>query len=230
MPGGPKDWALPYWNYSNSAADALLPKPFQTAQIDDPDKPGTKKNNNLHVPQRVAAANAGTAFLSGADTNLNCLKVPTDPAQGFGDNLGASFGGGKTEHHSFTGGREGALEITPHDAVHGALGQGGGFMNGFTTAPLDPIFWLHHCNIDRLWEVWIQRQKQLGVLKRNPNPATNTAAADKTLDQTWLDLVFDFHDEDGKAVTIRSKDLMDTRVAPLSYEYEDTSDPFKGAK
>jgi hypothetical protein len=26
-----------------------------------------------------------------------------------------------------------------------------------------------------------------------------------------------------------SREVMDTRVAPLSYEYEDTSDPFKGA-
>lgn len=23
------------------------------------------------------------------------------------------------------------------------------------TAALDPIFWLHHANIDRLWEVWL---------------------------------------------------------------------------
>jgi hypothetical protein len=30
----------------------------------------------------------------------------------------------------------------------------GGFMGAFNSAGLDPLFWLHHCNIDRLWEVW----------------------------------------------------------------------------
>jgi len=26
-----------------------------------------------------------------------------------------------------------------------------------TTAGLDPLFWLHHCNIDRLWEAWMTK-------------------------------------------------------------------------
>src|SRR4051794_27716441 len=71
LPGGPKDWALPYWNYSTSADAAKLPKPFRDAQIDDPDNPGKKKNNNLHVPQRIAAANAGNSFLTAAQTSLD---------------------------------------------------------------------------------------------------------------------------------------------------------------
>ena len=25
---------------------------------------------------------------------------------------------------------------------------------GTYLSPLDPIFWLHHCNIDRLWASW----------------------------------------------------------------------------
>lgn len=29
-----------------------------------------------------------------------------------------------------------------------------GLMSSPVTAGLDPIFWLHHANIDRLWEVW----------------------------------------------------------------------------
>jgi tyrosinase len=28
-------------------------------------------------------------------------------------------------------------------------------MSGFNTAARDPIFWLHHANIDRLWEAWL---------------------------------------------------------------------------
>jgi len=96
-------------------------------------------------------------------------------------------------------------------------------MSLFSTAPLDPMFWLHHCNIDRLWEVWVQRQKQLGNLDRNPKNGGLASSGG------WLDEPFDFHDAAGTAVTMTSKKVMDTRVPPLSYEYEDTSDPFKGA-
>ena len=27
-------------------------------------------------------------------------------------------------------------------------------MSDVTTAAFDPIFWVHHCNIDRLWSLW----------------------------------------------------------------------------
>lgn len=96
-------------------------------------------------------------------------------------------------------------------------------MGGFSTAPLDPIFWLHHCNIDRLWEVWVQRQKHLGVLDRNPKTAGLAPTGG------WLDEPFDFHDDSGSPVRMTSREVLDTRLPALSYEYDDTSDPFKGA-
>ncbi|KAK4455339.1 hypothetical protein QBC34DRAFT_460244 [Podospora aff. communis PSN243] len=34
-----------------------------------------------------------------------------------------------------------------HDKIHGAVG---GTMNAIQTSAFDPVFWLHHCNIDRL--------------------------------------------------------------------------------
>jgi len=95
-------------------------------------------------------------------------------------------------------------------------------MGGFSTAPLDPMFWLHHCNIDRLWEVWVQRQKQMGNLDRNPKAGTLVA-------EGWLNQPFGFRDATGAAVQMTSKEVLNTRVPPLSYEYEDTSDPFNGA-
>ena len=58
-------------------------------------------------------------------------------------------------------GTHGAIETQPHDWVHGLVGGGlspqePGLMSDPDTAGLDPIFWLHHANIDRLWEVWRQ--------------------------------------------------------------------------
>ncbi|RDI85950.1 hypothetical protein Vi05172_g3981 [Venturia inaequalis] len=40
-----------------------------------------------------------------------------------------------------------------HDAIHGAIG-GGGHMSALDVSAYDPIFWLHHCNVDRLWAIW----------------------------------------------------------------------------
>lgn len=30
----------------------------------------------------------------------------------------------------------------------------GGSMSGILTAPADPVFWMHHCEIDRIWAEW----------------------------------------------------------------------------
>ncbi len=47
------------------------------------------------------------------------------------------------------------LEGGPHADVHVAVGgeDGSGTMNS-ASSPADPIFWLHHANIDRLWVQW----------------------------------------------------------------------------
>ena len=44
------------------------------------------------------------------------------------------------------------LEIDLHNLVHR-------WVNGqmiFRASPHDPVFWLHHCNIDRLWGIWMR--------------------------------------------------------------------------
>jgi hypothetical protein len=43
-----------------------------------------------------------------------------------------------------------ALENGPHNAVHNAIG------GDMTTAasPTDPLFFMHHANVDRLWYQW----------------------------------------------------------------------------
>jgi tyrosinase len=42
------------------------------------------------------------------------------------------------------------LEGGPHGDVHNAIG---GTMAS-ASSPSDPIFWLHHANLDRLWSQW----------------------------------------------------------------------------
>lgn len=45
-----------------------------------------------------------------------------------------------------------------HDFVHGWTGGSLGDMGNLGTAAWDPIFWSHHCAIDRLWYLWQMRQ------------------------------------------------------------------------
>lgn len=229
---GPADWALPYWNYSAPpgaamGAEALLPEPFRSPTI-------AGETNHLFVPERTGptvpggrSANAGGTFLVPSDVSLNSVRTATT----FRD----AFGGPPIDNHP--PGAGGTLEGTPHNQVHSKLGGDTGFMGGFATAPLDPIFWIHHCNIDRLWEVWVQRQKRRGSRDRNPNPSLPGLVPPVPQDaQDWLDASrvvsgpkFHFHDAEGKEAEMTVKEVLNTRLPPLSYEYEDTADPFKGA-
>jgi hypothetical protein len=74
----------------------------------------------------------------------------------------AGFASAKAASHNDQS-REGILESQPHDNVHGAMGgaAGNAFMVSFLS-PVDPIFFLHHGNLDRLWDVWTRRQAALG--------------------------------------------------------------------
>jgi tyrosinase len=198
--GGPDDWALPYWNYSDPSQPNArrLPQAFRDATTPD----GTP--NPLRVAERVAG-NAGEVVTDDFDVDLSCLEAAVFEGVATGGNPG--FGGPRTAfNHS--GGPIGTVERVPHGAVHVAVG---GFMGAFDTAGLDPLFWLHHCNVDRLWTVWRRRKPS------HTNPA----------DAAWLNAVsFDFHDAAGAAVSMTSAQVVDETKPPLSYEYEDVSDPF----
>lgn len=59
------------------------------------------------------------------------------------------------------------LEGFPHNKVHNYIGGVGpvdpgpyGNMTNFLS-PVDPIFFLHHSNMDRLWDVWTRKQQAL---------------------------------------------------------------------
>lgn len=55
---------------------------------------------------------------------------------------------------TFTGtpGKMGTIEAFGHNLVHSIVG---GDMALLSTSPLDPIFYLHHANIDRAWQSWL---------------------------------------------------------------------------
>jgi tyrosinase len=78
-----------------------------------------------------------------------------------------SFTSSRTDSHEIQPGSDtkfSVLEGFPHNKVHNCIGgvrpdyDGPyGFMTNFLS-PCDPIFFMHHSNMDRLWDVWTRKQ------------------------------------------------------------------------
>jgi len=47
---------------------------------------------------------------------------------------------------------------TPHNTCHDVIGGNGGNMSDITISAFDPLFWLHHCNMDRFYYNWMSIQ------------------------------------------------------------------------
>ena len=209
--GGMEDWALPYWNYSDpdNPNAKRLPPAFREARMPD----GTP--NPLRVGARVPAANRGNDIATNRQVDLeDCLverSFVSGPRGG-----AAGFGGPRTGFkHSWAGENDvvGDLERVPHGSMHNAVG---GWMGAFNTAGLDPLFWLHHCNIDRLWAVWLRLNRD----PRNSNPN----------EPAWLtEIPFEFNTATGEVVRLTCSQVVDTTASPLFYEYEDVSAPLGAA-
>jgi tyrosinase len=198
--GGPQGWALPYWNYSAAEADARnLPAAFLSQTNADGSANGLWiDGRNLTGVEDAIPAN---------DVSLEALLHSPFGGSALGGDPG--FGGPQTDFSHF-GGVNGRLENLPHNVIHGDVG---GLMNDPDTAALDPIFWLHHANIDRLWEVW---------LHRNSNFVDPTSTA-------WLTgVTFQLHDAAGGVVTFTPSDMRDTTNVRHGYQYDDISDPVGG--
>lgn len=188
--GGPAEWALPYWNYDAGTPTNTIPIPFRVQLMPD----GTR--NPLFVAQRRTGVNAGGGIPSAVTSPAAALAMASfspPPAPGFG-------GGVATPQHFWT--LTGGVEQTPHNDIHNILGGPGGWMGDPDRAALDPIFWLHHANIDRLWSVWT------GDGGVNPTTAS------------WLNEEFTLFDTDGSSKTLAVRDTLDI-VNDLDYQYDD---------
>lgn len=174
---GKADFTLPYWNYSDSAAERALPEAFRD--------PADETANALYRAARRPVVNAGAALpasiVSATVAMRETSATPTGTRPGF----------------------YAEVESQPHNIIHTTVG-GNGLMSDPQTAGLDPIFWLHHCNIDRLWARW------------------NAQGRANQSDAPFLDRVHKFWDEDGNPVEMTTREVMDT-VSRLDYTYDDAT-------
>jgi tyrosinase len=205
--GGPEDWALPYWNYFKPGQDALPPA------FGSPDWPDGVGDNPLYVEQRYGPDGDGHVFVPTDQVNLAALNDPDFTGATGGGSTG--FGGVDTGF-SHNGSPHGGIETQPHDWVHGLVGgqsvqppETVGAMADPRTAGLDPIFWLHHANIDRLWASW-----NLDTTHLDPSQ------------QPWLlgpastgERAFCAPMPDGTTFTYTPEEMMN--LPDLGYEYDD---------
>ena len=183
--GGPSDWALPFWDYDRVGTNRL-PRAFRNPTRAD------GSPNPLFVSSRNPGINSGAAALPPSTTSAAfALSRPNYTGT-------TEFGGGIASAGGQFMGRTGRVEATPHNDVHVLIG---GLMGNPDTAGQDPIFWLHHANVDRLWWVWDDAT--------HANPT----------DPNWSQQEFEFFDEDGKQVTMECSQVEDI-VNQLDYTYQ----------
>ncbi len=170
-------FTLPYWNYSVPAGYPL-PKEFRM--------PNDPVFGSLFEPKRRAAVNNGQPIYTGAG-----VASDLSPA-----------GALAKANYSQVGNVSGfclELDQNLHGNVHVFVGTGQN-MGAVPYAAGDPIFWMHHCNIDRLWVSWNNAN--------HSNPAT----------AAWLNKTFVFAGQNGQPVTAIVKDYSTT--AKCGYRYD----------
>ena len=145
--GGPDSWSLPYWNYLGSGSQFRLPPAF--AQTHMPD--GTE--NSLYIEARNGPNNDKNVYVDLSDVDESCLQNNRFSGRN-GVTPYPGFGGPRTSFNWGGTYPSGNLEANPHNDVHVDVGGANGLMTSPITAALDPIFYIHHCNIDRIWAHW----------------------------------------------------------------------------
>ena len=225
--GGPAaEWGLPYWDYTDHVHDGRrlgLPLPLRGESLPPGvDVPGVEPRgdgstpNPLHVPGRALTGDPSSPDPAWADATA-ALQRPHFANQQ--DSARVSFGGGVLEDatnqalfHDQTS-EHGQLDVQPHGSVHG---QVHGAMALFQTAGLDPVFWMHHANVDRLWETYA---RDLG----HGYPFADGRGVGTAAHASWTSRRFAFVAGDGSPRTWTAPEVLDT--AALGYAYDSTAPP-----
>ena len=111
----------------------------------------------------------------------------------------------------------GALERGAHNAIHQLIE---GNMKWADTTALDPIFWLHHANVDRLWSKWMENNIKITPSLNCPIEGCENCK-NPLIIQNWLKSPVNVESDSSN---LKVYDLLDNRN--LGYIYENTSPTF----
>jgi polyphenol oxidase len=171
---------LAYWDWDD-ASHRSIPAAWAT--------PNNVSNSLWDASRSATASTQAPNFLVGPQVISPIIGAATF----------AQFGGSSTS--------PGNLENGPHGGVHiwcgdTALTSANADMGLLDTAAQDPLFYAHHANIDRLWDVWLQASAS------HKNPTS----------QSWLRHRFTFWDEKKRWVYITVADVINMSTK-LRYNY-----------
>ena len=154
--------ALPYWKFDDAA-----PSVFH------PDFMGDSPTG-----QTAANFSAGNPLFTWTINSLSGIErlpsyPPTSPAPVYDELTTLALG---TDYSGFR-----TMEWNPHDPSHTSTGTAGTWLGGQNSVR-DPLFFLLHCNVDRLWAKW---QRQNGrFMQRRPRPMTRARTRSATISPT----------------------------------------------
>jgi polyphenol oxidase len=215
-------FALPYWAWDLSLDVKPAPN-MMPAMYANPSSPLYNPNrNNCSFPP----------FVADMDTTGGCplpfktpdyLRIQNDRIMYTQLVLGAPttslFYGMPYRFGDVGGAGQGTFEDMPHGTIHLWLGnkhparnssrRKWDDMGNFGRAAFDPIFYAHHGNIDRLWNVWLDLPGR---------------ARDYPKDPVFLDTQFTFYDHDANLVKANVSQFLD--IEKLRYKYEKLPTPW----
>jgi tyrosinase len=186
---GDANFALPYWDWSRTHS---VPGSFYGSGNPLDDNVSVRDKCGSSAPSAGRGRSATDQF-SQADLDIYVGLARINSILQNPDY--ATFGGGNPG--------TGQLEATPHNFIHRWVGGSKGSNMVRTYSPLDPIFWMHHCNIDRLYSNWLARG-----FKTPP-------------DSQWRDRSFNnFYDSKGNKVGSEFTCAMTVDSTVMGYVYD----------
>ncbi|XP_023738685.1 polyphenol oxidase I, chloroplastic [Lactuca sativa] len=207
-----KTFGLPYWNWDNPAG-MEIPAVFEDGGRSNPLYNSYRNVNHLRpavidLDYRMKERNISPldqVRINLCIMNRQMKRNASDPTSFFG----GEYVAGDNPISSV-----GSIEAGCHTAVHRWVGDprtpNEEDLGNFYSAAYDPLFYVHHANVDRMWTLW----KGLGGEgRKEPN------------DKNWEEASYVFYDENRKPVRVYNKHCVN--LEDLKYEYEDSETPWK---
>ncbi|KAK9056866.1 hypothetical protein SSX86_024230 [Deinandra increscens subsp. villosa] len=204
-------FALPFWKWDEPAG-MPIPDMFVPETVDGKPNPLYDVYRDAdHINERIVDLD-----YDGKDKNVsdqtqklcNLSTVYRDLVRNGGDTI-SFFGGKYVAGDSPVDNSDpsvGSVESGSHTAVHRWVGDknqpNNEDMGNFYSAGYDPVFYIHHTNVDRMWKLW----KDLGI-----------AGHVEPTDSDWLNASYVFYDENEELVRVYNKDCVSLDKLKFNY-------------
>ena len=195
---GSAEFVLPYWkyedNYDEESLSVALPTQF------------TEQDKSIYSQYRTKGLNTGqqsiNAYMNGKGEGVDILGSEALKAEKFFSN----------ERNGFSN----LIEQDPHGMMHCGVGANciAPYMGVVPAAGNDPIFYLHHRNIDRLWQKWMETKS------KGKEITLEWAKKNLGMDPAWFEKEMSFVDENGNKVTVKVADAFSPEYMPKYEELD----------